>query len=223
MTTIGESVSRVRNLIKGVREDAFLTDRFIFSIIIKYSKLLIKRQDNENKIMRFHSLFQVLPCEELIDVDKIEACCSGIRTECNIKRTKNKLPEMFEGSFGPLIRSIMSLDRSINVSRTYPSVFTDIANSKNYKYNKTKYYWFIDGYLYFPNLDWEGILIEGMWAETVNYLKCDADTCQVKQDQDMHVPEYLFAEIEQMVMRDLGVFVQMPNEAQDDKQSVLRS
>ena len=84
-TTIGDSVSRVRNLVKGVKEDAFLTDRFIYSLIIKYAKLLIKRQDNENKIMRFQSLFETVPCIELITVDKVEACCTGIRTNCTIK------------------------------------------------------------------------------------------------------------------------------------------
>ncbi len=29
MTTIGDTISRVRNVVKGVKEDAFLTDRFI--------------------------------------------------------------------------------------------------------------------------------------------------------------------------------------------------
>lgn len=28
-TTIGETVSRIRNVVKAVKEDAFLTDRFI--------------------------------------------------------------------------------------------------------------------------------------------------------------------------------------------------
>ncbi len=62
MTTIGETISRVRNVVKGVKEDAFLTDRFLYSMILKYAKMLIRRQDNENKIMRFQSLFERLPC-----------------------------------------------------------------------------------------------------------------------------------------------------------------
>ena len=31
MTTIGETISRVRNTLKAVKEDAFLTDRIIYS------------------------------------------------------------------------------------------------------------------------------------------------------------------------------------------------
>lgn len=222
-TTVGDSISRVRNLIKAVKEDPFITDRFLYSLITKYAKLLIKRQDNENKIMRFQSLFETIPCLELIEVDKVEACCTGIKTGCTIRRTKDKLPDVLEGSYGPLFRSITSLDRSIEVYRTYPSIYTGIANSTNSRYNKTKYYWYLDGYLYFPNIDWDGILIEGLWTASVDYLKCDGDECELKQNHLVHIPEYLFAEVEQLVLKDLGIFVQMPNETQDDKQSILRS
>jgi hypothetical protein len=97
-TTISETVSRVRNLVKGVKEDAFLTDRLLYSLILKYAKLYIRRQDTENKIMRFQSLFEVLPCVDLVEVDKIEACCADIKTNCKIMRTKEKLPTLLEGT-----------------------------------------------------------------------------------------------------------------------------
>ena len=224
MTTRGESISRIRNLIKGVKQDAFITDRFLYSIIIKYAKTLIRRQDNENKIMKFQSLFEAVPCIELIEVDKVEACCTGIRTKCTIRRTKDKLPEVFEGVYGPLFRGITSLDRSQQVVKTYPSTFTNIANSSNYKYNNSKYYWYIDGHLYFPNIDWEGVLVEALWTDDVGYLKCDGNDCTVKQDLEMHIPEFLFSEVEQMVMRDFGIFVQFPEiSSQEDKMSPLRS
>jgi hypothetical protein len=222
-TTIGDAVSRVRNLVKGVKEDAFLTDRFLFSMILKYAKLLIKRQDNENKIMRFQSLFEVIPCVDLIEVDKVEACCSGIRTNCTIKRTKERLPTVLEGVYGPLFRNITSLDRSIRVYRTYPSTYTQMANSTNFRYNKEKYYWYLDGYLYFPNIEWDGVLVEGLWEDSINALKCDGDPCIPRQMDEIHIPEYLFAEIDMMVMRDLGIYVQTPNDTEEDKQSLLRS
>src|ERR1035437_3682948 len=109
-TTRGESISRIRNIIKAVKKDPFLTDRFLYSLIIKYAKSLIKRQDNESKIMKFQSLFVPIPCVELIEIDKIEACCSAIKSGCTIMRTKNRLPEIFEGTYGPLFRMITSLD-----------------------------------------------------------------------------------------------------------------
>ena len=35
MTSIGEAISRVRNTLKAVKEDPFLTDRVIYSSLIK--------------------------------------------------------------------------------------------------------------------------------------------------------------------------------------------
>jgi hypothetical protein len=223
-TTIGETVSRVRNTVKAVKEDAFLTDRFIYSIILKYAKLLIKRQDNENKIMKFQSLFEPIPCIELIEVDKIEACCANIQTGCTIMRTKDKLPTVLEGAYGPLFRTVSSIDGSQECYKTYPATYTAMTRSSNFKYNNNKYYWYLDGYLYFPNITWEAVRIEGLWEDSVAMYKCDdKDVCMNRQDDQTHFPEYLFAEIEQMVLKDLTFMIQAPTEGIDDKQAPLRS
>ena len=223
MTTIGETISRVRNTIKGVREDAFLTDRYLYSVILKYAKLYIRRQDSENKIMRFQSLFETLPCVDLIDVDKIEACCGGIKSKCIIKRTKDRLPTIFEGVYGPLFRTIGSIDGSIECFKTYPNVYTNISNSTTFKYNNNAYYWYSDGYLYFPNILWESVRVEGLWDESISYLKCDGDVCKLRQDDPTHFPDYLFAEIEKAVFGDIMILAKMPNENSEDNQSILRS
>ena len=113
MTTIGTVVSRIKNQVKAVRQDAFLTDRYVYSVTIKYAQVLMRRQDSQNKLMKFNSIWQTLPCVELIEVDKIEACCAGIKSGCTIKRTKDKLPTFMEGYWGPLIRTVSSIDGSI--------------------------------------------------------------------------------------------------------------
>jgi hypothetical protein len=41
MTTVGEAISRVRNTLKAVKEDPFLTDRTIYFSLIKYAKYTI--------------------------------------------------------------------------------------------------------------------------------------------------------------------------------------
>jgi hypothetical protein len=78
MTSVGESISRVRNILKAVKEDPFLTDRQIYFAIQKYAKTLIKREDNQYRLMKMSSIFKVLPYVELIDVDKVEAGCVGV-------------------------------------------------------------------------------------------------------------------------------------------------
>jgi len=225
MTKIGYTVSRVRNSLKAVKEDAFLTDRYIWSVIQKYAKLYIKRQDNLNMIMRFNSFFRTIPCLDLVEVDKVEACCAGIKSGCTIMRTKDKIPKVMQGPFGPLFRTVSSIDGSIEVYRTEPGTYTSMTKVTTFKYNKNKYYWYLNGYLYFPNIEWEGVKVEGIWEDDINPLACDAadgDGCVLRQDQDSNIPDDLFAEIEQAVLQEMMVQVNIPPDQADDKQNVYR-
>ena len=95
--TVGEAISRLRILIKSVKQDATLSDRFLYSMILKHGKLLMRRRDNLYRIMKFNSIFQALNFVELIEVDSVEAQCKGIKSNCTFMRTKEKLPEMIEG------------------------------------------------------------------------------------------------------------------------------
>jgi hypothetical protein len=224
MTTIGEATSRVRNVLKAVKEDPFMTDRFLYSIIMKYAKLLIRRQDNEGKIMKHRGLFKQIPCVELIEVDKIEACCIGVRTGCTFMRTKDKLPAFLEGSTGPIIRSVTTLDQSQKLDGTHPSVYANMSNSTYFKYNKSHYYWYLDGHIYIPNVDWESIRIEAIFDEEISDLICSLDPrdCIPEQERELGVPDYLFAEIEQMALKELLTAGQIPSDGPDDSQNVMR-
>jgi len=223
MTTIEESISRIRNLVKAVKEDAFLTDRFIYSLIIKYANYVVRKLDNENKIMRIQSLFEKLPCVELVEVSTIDACCAGIQTNCTIMRTKEHLPEPLEGSEGPLIRSVTSLDGSVILTNTSPTTYTLMTNQPTFKYNKTQYYWYLEGHLYFPNIEWEGVRVDGIFTESTHKYHCDEDQCENRQKDRLAVPDFIFAEVESAVLKELGFMIQTPTETQDDKQNPLRS
>ena len=223
MTTIGETVSRVRNTIKGVKEDAFLTDRFLYSLIIKYANLAIRKLDNENKLMRIQSLFEVLPVVDLIEVSKIEAQCAGIKTNCTIMRTKEHIPEPLEGAEGPLIRSVTSLDGSIVLTNTSPSTYTLMTGQPTFKYNKAQYYWYLEQHLYFPNIEWDAVKIDGIFTESTAKFHCDGDVCKSRQEDRLAIPDFLYAEVESQVLKDLGFMIQTPTETQDDKMNPLRS
>lgn len=226
MTKIGYTVSRVRNSIKSVKEDAFITDRYLWSLIIKYAKLFIKRQDNFNKLLRFRSFFRTLPCVELIEVDKIEACCGGITSGCTIMRTKDKIPSPFEGPFGPMFRTLSSIDGSKEIYPTEPGTYTSMTKTTTFKFNKNKYYWYLNGHLYFPNIEWDAVRVEGVWEDDINGLACDgADCggeCSVRQDQETNIPDDLFAEIEQQVLAEIMPAAQLPPDQGDDKQNIFR-
>jgi len=222
MTTIGESISRVRGIMKGTNEDSFLTDRFVYSIISKYAKMILKRQQNEKKLMQNEDLFRILPFVELIDVDKIEAECAPIKTNCTIKRTKVKLPKLFSGRNGPLIRKVYSIDGSKTFTKTSPTTFIAIKNKSCNKYDTTLYYWFRNGHLYFPH-DVEGVMVEALWEDALDdYCTLDGDDCSAMQDLLLPLPDYLFAEVEQMAEQEFGMTIRIPDDGADDGQNVLR-
>jgi hypothetical protein len=208
MTTIGEAISRVRNTLKAVKEDPFLTDRTIYFSLTKYAQTLIKREDNQFRLMKMSQIFKVLPYVELIDVDKVEAGCVGVYSECYFKRSKDKLPNILNGMFGPIIRTTSSIDGSIEMFRT------------TFKYNKRPYFWYLNGYIYCPNIDWDAIRIEAIFDGPLD--TCDSDPCVFRQDDPFVLPEYLFAEVEQFVIKELTMTMQVPSDGADDSQNTLR-
>lgn len=220
MTTIGEVISRVRNTLKAVKEDAFLTDRTIYSSLLKYSKTLVKREDNQFRLMKISSIFQVLPYIELIDVDKVEAGCVGIYSGCYFKRSKEKMPSILDGMFGPIIRTVSSIDGTIEMFRTDPGTWVSMTKTTTFKYNKNRYFWYLNGYLYCPNIDWEAIRMEAIFEGQVE--SCDSDDCLIKQDQPFALPEYLFSEVEQFVIKELTMSMQVPGDGPDDSQNTFR-
>jgi hypothetical protein len=219
MTTIGEAISRVRNTLKAVKEDPFLTDRVIYSSLIKYGQTLLKREDNQFKLMKISSIFQVLPYIELIDVDKVEAGCLGVYSGCYFKRSKEKLPTILDGAMGPIIRTTSSIDGSIEMFRTDPGTWVSMTRTTTWKYNTRKYFWYLNGYVYCPNIDWEAIRMEAIFQGVTD--PC-SDQCDIAQNKPLSLPEYLFSEVEQFVIKELTMSISIPSDGPDDGQNPLR-
>ena len=173
MAKISEVISRIRGQVKAEVQDAFVTDRYVYSLIIKYAQVLMRRQDFANKLMKFNAVWKTLPYVQLIDVDRIEASCSGIQSGCTFKRSKEKLPNMIEGYWGPLIRTLSSIDGSIEMQATQPGTYTSMTKTTSFKYNTTKYWWYINGYIYIPNVEWDAIKIEGVFDDNIGAWLCE--------------------------------------------------
>ena len=220
MTTIGETISRVRNTLKAVKEDAFLTDRIIYSSLLKYAQTLIKREDNQFRLMKISSLFRVLPYIELIDVDKVEAGCIGVYSGCYFKRSKEKIPGILNGMAGPIIRTTSSIDGTIEMFRTDPGTWVSMTRTTTWKYNRNFYFWYLDGYIYCPNVDWEAIRMEAIFEGTLE--TCNTKECETRQNEPFSLPEYLFSEVEQFVIKELTITMSIPTDGPDDSQNTLR-
>jgi len=223
MIKISEAISRIRGQVKAEVQDAFVTDRYIYSLITKYAKFLMRRQDFANKLMKFNSIWNFLPFVQLIEVDKVEAHCTGIQSECTIKRTKDKLPEMIEGYWGPLIRTVSSIDNSIELYPTQPGTYTSMTKTTSFRYNKSKFFWYLNGYLYFPDLDWDAVRVEAVFDDDIGAWLCDGeDKCVPRYDQKINIPDFLFAEIETQILQVMTNTIKIPSEDSDNKQNINR-
>jgi hypothetical protein len=138
-------------------------------------------------------------------------------------RSREPIPQAIEGAFGPIIRTVSSIDGSNIVYRTYPTIYTRLTKASGYKYNKSKYYWYLNGYLYLPNVEWEAISVTALFEDDITpYTSESADDCTIAQDRQMPIPEFLFAEIEQFALKELMTLGSVPVDAADDKQNALR-
>lgn len=220
-TTIASAVSRVRNIVKAVKTDSFLTDRFLYSLILKYAYMYIKQDLDKGRFLALSPFFKTLPCVDLIEIDKVEACCD-IESGCTIMRTKDPLPSVLNSVFGPVFRAVTSIDGSNDIERTDPLTYTRFAKTSGAKYNTTKYYWYLNGYLYFPNIIWPQVRIDALFQDSVASLQC-CSPCVPIQDSPTPIPDYLFALIEQGVLKDLGMTIQIPPDAEEsNKMSQLK-
>jgi hypothetical protein len=52
---------------------------------------------------------------------------------------------------------------------------------------------------------------------------CDTkQECEIAQDKPLTIPEYLFSEVEQFVIKELSMSMQVPADDADDSQNSLR-
>lgn len=223
-TTIGDSISRIRKEIKVHTKDAFITDRYLFGILRKHARALIKREDSGNKLMRIASLFEAIPFLELEEVDAVHANELNITSGIKIKRTVDILPVFFEGYWGPLIRRVSSIDQSQEIQKTSAIEYAKKIKRKTFKYDKNLYYWFFDGRLYFPKLNWDAVRVEGLFEDDISsFGKATSDkTCRYRQEQNFNIPGYLIPEVESMTLQELGITFNIPQDTSVDKQHILR-
>jgi hypothetical protein len=217
VTKVSEAISRVRNQIKSVTVDAFVTDRYIYSLILKHVSWLIKREDDKGILRKYNNIFHTLDYFPMIDVDKADVGCFCITSGCTIKRSQYKIPPTYDGSYGPIIRSITSIDGTTPLTMTYPSTYQAMIRQKTFKYNKTPYYYIVNDYIYVPNVDWPAIRVEGLFRSGIGNYNCDTEhDCIYVQDEPFSVPMYLYGEMEQNVMKDLATSISIPGDVKQD-------
>lgn len=208
--TIREHITRIKAVLKLNNADARLTDRNIYLLMKKHSKFLMKRDSSWLRVS--NSIYQTLPFVELEEVDAVLAC--NIQTDCKIRRTKEKLPALVENSDGPIIRRVTSLDGGVIFTPIEASAFQRKIKKSTFKFDKTLYYWYSAGYLYFPNIGWDAVRVEGYFEEVLPPQDCEPDStaCDYKQDSLFVIPDFLVSAMDELIMKELSLYLSIPQD-----------
>ena len=100
---------------------------------------------------------------------------------------------------------------------------TNFESTASFRYNNTKYFWYLDGYLYMPNIDWDAIKLEGVFDDDLGDFLCEEEEkCVPRYLQEIYIPEALFAEIETQVVNAMMITVKLPVEDGDNKINIQR-
>jgi len=222
--TYSDVLSRTRFKLKAVKQDPFLTDREIWALLKPWINQTMKELDSKNRLMSFNALFQSLDVVPLIEVDRIEAGCIGLKTGYTFMRTKDPVGELFmEAYWGGMIRSVTSLDGYEEFQPITPAGYLKISKSSSFKYNKTLYYWYLNDYLYFPNISWKAVRIEAITEGNISKYKCNSEEeCLPRQQISFNVPDYILARAESLLFQSLGMTLQIQSDQDNDNKSNLK-
>ncbi len=221
---IGDVCSQLRNLVKANKQDSYLTDKELYMLFRKHSAIVMKRLDEKGKLTKFSSVFETLDWVELIETDKVEAGCKGIKSYATFRKTKEAMPMFTEGVYGPMVNSVTSLDASVVFKMVRNvDIYNMLTKDKNFRYNTWKYCWFLNDHLYFADIDYPAVRIEGIFEDDISDFKCCyADRCKRRQDQSLNVPDFILQEVESGILKDLGLQVQLPSDRMNDNQSPVK-
>lgn len=202
MATGRKLVSDVRSMHKLLSTDSIVTDRAVLSEIRNNSLMLIKRETNLRKLWATDTVFTTIPCLEMCEVP-ISECCD-YSDECNISRSKYKIPRIAEGNYQYVIQGVYSINalsgkgkklKEISVNRYMNLLRLPLIKDE-------AYYWIVNDYLYVTNPNVQSIRLSALFETDVPseimFPDCDCGTnydvdeiCKNPLDRNFPLPGYL--------------------------------
>lgn len=212
--------------LKAVNGDSRLTNKYVYSVLRVNRDTLLKQVDSKFQLMKLGYLFQTWKCVDLEPVSTIDECC-GIKTNCTIYRTRKKLPYVIAASWGPIFKKVSSLDGFTEFFYTTAAEWNRRQEDTNSKYDKTLYYIWSDGYLYFPNIEWKKVKIEALFEEDIEkYNDCEGnqDECKTFLDNTFRIPKELMkACLDMTAMVLMNEYEKLQSDEQIDKNETRKN
>lgn len=217
---IGHLISQLRHQARLANADSKLTNKFIWSIIDKHARWLIKRESSKLRLLKLDYLFQTYKCVRVEEVPASDECC-GIKTKCKVWRTVEKIPPMYTDDDGVIFKAVYSVDGSEEFTPIKLQEYMRKVENPHSKYDKSRYYYYNNGYLYFPNTDIRMVQIRAYFIDQIVSPCKEEDQwkkCMSSLEKPLRVPDYILGELMDHSMNDLINTKKIPVDTQVNKQ-----
>lgn len=204
-----EIVARLRNSIKEVNADTEYTNRYLWNVFWTNARTLLKQESDRGRLYNQSDIWQTV-CVLMDPVSPLLCDCIKVPMDCVVYRSRFKLPPAVEGNFGRLYQFLSSPDLSQKIIIVNPFQFS----FKNTKYNKEKYAFIHDDYLW-TKVSWPYLIFKFLPdGDIPKEFECDCeDTSNVECGsllyKDVNLSNWLIQPAISMALTELGYSKQM--------------
>ena len=204
--TISDVISRIKVANKFISDDDFMSDRFIYNTLRAKASTLLRREINARKLLTSDSVYSAYECVFLIPAPVAECDLN-----CDIRRTKKKLPKIEEGLYSYFIQGVFNTSNS---EELFPTTIRDFINHSRLRVKTNRSYYTIrNGYLYVLNPDVEAVNMYAYFTEPV-----DPDPCKSMYEMEFKLPDYLLDTLVEMTNQSLINFHKFAPEPHSDNE-----
>jgi len=212
-TTKAEVISRLRNGLNEVTGDSRYSNRYLWNVFLTASKDLIKQDADKGRIYSQANIWESI-CIKMEPVPSVLCNCISLPTDCTVYRSKEKLPKIIESTDGFIYRFISTPDLSKSFTLTSPFSY---SVKKEIKYNKEKYAFIHDGYIFTPDHTYPQLIISGIFEGNTSSFKCDntstsTGSCYSALNQSISLNDYLIRTAITMSLQELIGTKQIPKD-----------
>ena len=188
-----EIVSRLRNSLREVSTDSRYSNRYLWNVFQTCSNKLLKEDADKGRIYSQSNPWDSI-CVEMEPVSSLFCDCVYLPYNCKVFRSKIQLPKIVESSTGFIYRMIATPDLSQSFTLVSPYMYS--VKSK-VKYNKEKYAFIHNNYLYTPTTTFPSLVISGLFEGNIDKFNCkqdcepDSGTCGSALNTNISLSDYL--------------------------------
>lgn len=204
--TYDQILSQISTPLGLINADARLTNKFYYFLFQKHTGWLLKQESDKMLLYASDDIWQTLDCVDLIELPATDSCCKYQGASCTIYRTRIKMPTIYEDAFGVMVKTVTSIDYSESLVYIKYQEWIRKQNNPDRKYDRKKYFFYKDGYFYFPNINWKLVSITAYFKDDISYLNlCEKQTkCKDLFGTSCRIPSYLEGRVVDACIKELS-------------------